>query len=1231
MRKRAGICKKTMAVMLAAVMSVSGTAVSAPAEATTDSYKLAVHYDMSNDGAYLLDQSGNGNDGKIHNIPSSAFKEELGDQILTLPGGNAGADGPYVELPLSIADDLDDYSKGFSVEIALIPRTAQYQFLWTIGTGDMNDYLFFNPRLGSGKMNVAVKTDGNEQSIPGAGGISLDTKRFNVVTVTSEGQTLKLYVDGEYKDSLTHTRDLSRLFAGNGEDILGYLAKSNWGADPYCDAVVSDFKIYNQVLTDSQVKAIYDRTEYVYASQLIEDDMAAMDLGNISAVTEDLKLPLAGEVNGSVITWVSKNPDVISNDGRVTMPDQTTGVELTATFTLEGASLEKTYTVYVVGKNDRRDVILEQYLNLPYYMTARDILPMQVMGVDINWESDSADVDTSTGAVTPSQPGISDVKLKASVTVDGIMSEKEFRVKLLGTDSAYILSYIREADNNRDGMYDEDVSCSMHLGYSEDGTSYEALLNNTGVLFAKAQGELTKLLKDPYVFRMKDGSFGVLAVRINKGETAADTEGSLLFFTSEDLVSYTEAGMIQLSEGGHIEKPACTYDAVRDCYRITWTSKENGLSYANITKDFKHFDAKQASAPLQRNVSNTDIPYAIEGNVAGITAEEEAYLLNKLGTVVNTTVDVPEITTTAGAAVDVAKVKVTANYSDGSSAEKSVIWEKEDIEKIDFDTAGTYTVNGVVKQISDQTAENDPFIPLRADPTITEYNGKYYFIATTEAAVDNNYGLYIREADTITGLNQAKQHRVYDEKKAAEYGYVSKTNHWAPELHVVNGQLYMFFSTNLGDGFNVQSMLMKLTGPDPTDYNDWGELKQFLNKDGQPLSEPYGGITLDMTYFTYLDRHYVAWSQRNFGKNGGTADIWMGEIDADKPYQLISDAVKIVDCEYGWERNHTFVTEGPNTIIRDGKLYLTYSGGATDETYCVGMTSIALDENTNFLDKNAWQKSNYPILTGLSTEGYCGPGHNAYVEDKDGTLINVYHAKKGVYGSRDTFLRIVHFGADGAPILDMTEEREILPENKRVVLTVQVKEEPDPVNLPFVDVESGTWYYDEVANVFEKGLMTGTSETVFAPGDSLSRAQFAVTLYRMENKPEVNYDHHFPDVDDNTWYTDGIAWVSGTGVIIGYADKKFGPADKITREQMAVSLYRYAVMKNYNTDDRADFDKYEDASQISSFAEEAMQWAVGSGMIKGKFGETILDPQGDVTRAECAVVLTRFLEKFGEE
>jgi hypothetical protein len=183
--------------------------------------------------------------------------------------------------------------------------------------------------------------------------------------------------------------------------------------------------------------------------------------------------------------------------------------------------------------------------------------------------------------------------------------------------------------------------------------------------------------------------------------------------------------------------------------------------------------------------------------------------------------------------------------------------------------------------------------------------------------------------------------------------------------------------------------------------------------------------------------------------------------------------------------------------------------------------------------------------------------------------------------------------------------------------------------LPFVDVSEDDWFYDAVYYNYFAGTMTGLNKDHFGPAQSLARAQFAVILYRMNDTPEVDYEAIFPDVEDDVWYTDAILWAADTGVVTGYTDTgKFGPADLINREQMAVMMYRYASYKGYESDESADISGYADAGKVSAFAKDAMEWAVGNGIISGKNEGTILDPQGNATRAECATIIMRFIEKF---
>lgn len=156
--------------------------------------------------------------------------------------------------------------------------------------------------------------------------------------------------------------------------------------------------------------------------------------------------------------------------------------------------------------------------------------------------------------------------------------------------------------------------------------------------------------------------------------------------------------------------------------------------------------------------------------------------------------------------------------------------------------------------------------------------------------------------------------------------------------------------------------------------------------------------------------------------------------------------------------------------------------------------------------------------------------------------------------------------------------------------------------------------------------MQGLDNTHFGPADPLARAQFAMILWRMSGGEKTAYQPLFPDVQENVWYTDAILWAAGTRVVTGYTDTgMFGPADKISREQMAVMMYRYAKYLGYDVSKREDFSRFEDAASVSGYAEEAMQWAVANGIITGKNNGRSLDPLGNAARAECAAIIERFI------
>ena len=181
----------------------------------------------------------------------------------------------------------------------------------------------------------------------------------------------------------------------------------------------------------------------------------------------------------------------------------------------------------------------------------------------------------------------------------------------------------------------------------------------------------------------------------------------------------------------------------------------------------------------------------------------------------------------------------------------------------------------------------------------------------------------------------------------------------------------------------------------------------------------------------------------------------------------------------------------------------------------------------------------------------------------------------------------------------------------------------------FEDIALDDWFCDEVTFVYQKGIMTGLNEKTFAPYDYLYRAQMALVLYRMSGEEAGEYEPVFPDVEDNMFYTDAVLWAQKAGIVTGYTDVNlFRPGSVISRQEMALMLYRYANYKGYDTGAKADLTQYEDAGAVSGFALDAMEWAVGSGIISGKYEQTQLDPLGSMSRAECAIMISRFFEIY---
>lgn len=187
-----------------------------------------------------------------------------------------------------------------------------------------------------------------------------------------------------------------------------------------------------------------------------------------------------------------------------------------------------------------------------------------------------------------------------------------------------------------------------------------------------------------------------------------------------------------------------------------------------------------------------------------------------------------------------------------------------------------------------------------------------------------------------------------------------------------------------------------------------------------------------------------------------------------------------------------------------------------------------------------------------------------------------------------------------------------------------------PEDWPFVDVTDDKWYYDAVAYVYQQGIMVGMNETTFEPNTTVNRAQVVQMLYNLEGQPQVSGDSGFSDIRDGQWYAKAVAWASANDVVAGYEDGTFRPTRAVTREEFAQILYNYAKFKGYGLSASADLGKFPDSGQVSSWAEIALGWANGNGLINGH-DDGRLDPKGSTIRAQAASILMNFDKGFAQE
>ena len=207
--------------------------------------------------------------------------------------------------------------------------------------------------------------------------------------------------------------------------------------------------------------------------------------------------------------------------------------------------------------------------------------------------------------------------------------------------------------------------------------------------------------------------------------------------------------------------------------------------------------------------------------------------------------------------------------------------------------------------------------------------------------------------------------------------------------------------------------------------------------------------------------------------------------------------------------------------------------------------------------------------------------------------------------------------------------------SKTYTVTVSTASLPIPVKpatdntkpasrLPFTDVSTSDWFYDDVKFVYENGLFSGTDSRSFSPSASMTRAMLVTVLYRLEGEPAVAGRSSFADVRSGAYYEKAVIWAAANGIVTGTSSTSFSPDAKITREQLAAILYRYAQYKKLDTSASEKLSSFSDAGEMSGYANAALGWAVAERLVNGASGK--LMPKGYAARAQVAAIFHRFVE-----
>jgi GH43 family beta-xylosidase len=297
----------------------------------------------------------------------------------------------------------------------------------------------------------------------------------------------------------------------------------------------------------------------------------------------------------------------------------------------------------------------------------------------------------------------------------------------------------------------------------------------------------------------------------------------------------------------------------------------------------------------------------------------------------------------------------------------------------------------------------NPLVEQRADPFVTRPVGGMYYLTGSVPEYDR---IVIRGAATLDGLTTARERTIWRRPESGSMaGYI-----WAPELHRIGDRWYVYFAAgDSDDPFRIRTYVLESINDDPRTAG-WLPPKRMVTG--------WDSFTLDATTFEHRGRRYFLWAQSEPGI-ATNSNLYIAEMVS--PLELVTPVVRIAVPTLSWEVQGFRVNEGPAVLVRNGRVFVTFSASATDARYCMGL--LYADENANLLDARSWTKAPNPVFTTNTETRQFGPGHNSFTVAEDGADVLVYHARdyRDITGdplfdpNRHTRVQKLYWNEDGTP------------------------------------------------------------------------------------------------------------------------------------------------------------------------------------------------------------------------